>query len=146
MKKIFILLCSAALLLSYSCNEDDDAIYLSNNLGLKSEAISEGYINFYWNQTRISNQRAFILARTEERKESDFYVSIIDFYVEYYQNYDSYYDTPYWFYECQISHISSYKTSYEKYISYYDESPHYYYKLLAFNLNGDYLISNTVYY
>jgi len=142
MKKIIILLCGAALLLSYSCNEDDDVIYRSNRLSLKVESISENYINFLWNEAQISNQEEYLLVRTNEQKDYDFYVSII----QYYQNYDYYYETPDWRYQCQLSNISSSNINYEKYISYYDETPHYYYKLLAYNLNGDYIISNTVYF
>ncbi|MBI9054776.1 MAG: hypothetical protein JEY96_13215 [Bacteroidales bacterium] len=141
MKKIFILICSIALLLSYSCNEDDDAIYISHKLNLEIESISEYYINFSWNETQISNQEKFILVRTDEQKENNFYLNIID----YYQNYDQYYETPDWRYECQLSNISSSKTNYERYI-YSSNETHYYYKLLAYNLNGDYIISNTVYY
>ena len=146
MKNIFILLCCIALLLSYSCNEDDDAIYIRNKFGLKAEYVAESYVNFSWNKTQISNQKDFILVRTNHRKDYSFYESIIDYYIERYQNYDSYYDPPYWIPECQTTVISATRMNYEKRIYYASETYHYYYKLLAYNLDGDYLMSNAVYY
>ena len=140
MKKVFILFLGLILLLTLSCDEDNDAIVLSHKLYLEAERTSDNYITFSWNNFRMNNQEYFILVKTSEEKDFDFYKEIVDYYINY--NYDED-EWPYWVYECDLNYISPEQTSYDKY-SWSDS--HYYYKLLAYNLNGDYVFSNTVRY
>lgn len=139
MKKVFILFLGLILLLTLSCDEDNDAIVLSHKLYIEVERTSDNYITFSWNNFRMNNQEVFILIKTSEEKDFDFYKEIVDFYI----NYDDEDEWPYWAYECEINYISQENRSYDKFTW---NDTHYYYKLLAYNLNGDYVFSNIIRY
>lgn len=135
--KIFII--SFLILFTISCQDDSDAIYLSHRLVLEVQRASDYEITFTWNNELVVNFKQLILVKTNEEKGLEFYNAIIQYHID--EGYDGFQD---WYYESNLYYISTGHTSYDVY-DYVDENISYY-KLLAYNLNGDILISNTVNY
>ena len=126
----FVFLTTILFVFSSCTDEDSDAIYLTNDrIILIAERPNDYYeyqIEFTWNNIRMSDQVGFIFFESSNEISTEEYIELIESGEYYYYNF-----------------LSKETVSY----SYYDwdtETPRYY-KLVAFNNEGEYVFSNTLY-
>ena len=137
MNKIKLLFTVIALLgVLISCEEDEDFIVESKSLALKIENTTGSGVKLIWNQPRMNNLVKYVLIRTEEEKDIDYYKNIISYYTTDYYGY--------WPYNDVIAHV--YPGEVTEYTDQTGLNPTYYYKVFAYNNKGEYVLSNTITY
>jgi len=141
MKRIKIILLGLVVLTMFSCEKNDDAIYISHRFGLTAERNTEyqQYINFTWNEALSGSVDEYLLVRTFEEQNNTFFIDVADYYI----NPEDYTEYPYWVNDCYI--YSSYSEDTYRELYDYDIEEKSYYTMIAYNSNGQFLISNTVY-
>ena len=73
-----------------SCSEEDDYMIESSRLAIKFEDTTEGNIKIIWNKPKMDNIVKYVLIRTTEEKDNEYYNQLIE-YIMYNSYY--YYDT-----------------------------------------------------
>ncbi len=144
MRKILYLFLGLIFLTTISCEKDDDAIYVSHKLILNAERTTEYYydlIVFSWNEVTMVNHEGYLLVKFYEEHDITLYDDIVDYYI----NNEGYYDYPDWTDDCNVYTISTNSTSYQLY-DYSTTEDKDYFTLLAYNSNGNYIVSNTIYF
>ena len=118
-----------------SCSEEDDYMIESSRLAIKFEDTTEGNIKIIWNKPKMDNIVKYVLIRTTEEKDNDYYNQLIE-YIMYNSYY--YYDTD------EIISFSPFDEN--EYVDQPGLSSEYYYKMFAYNSDGISILSNTLKY
>jgi hypothetical protein len=141
MKRIKILLFGLVVLTIFSCEKNEDAIYVSHRFGLTAERNLEYdvYIDFTWNEAQMGDNVEYLLVETFEEKDNSFFTDVADYII----NYENYTEYPSWMYDCNVYSTYSDETYRQLYDYNYDNKS--YYTMIALNSEGRFLISNTVY-
>lgn len=136
MKKLVFFVVSI-LLMGISCNDSNDAIYLSHKLTLEVTQTNDYMVEFSWNDIYNANIDGYYLVVTNESKGSEFYYEVVDYYMNYYEDY-----YPEWIYETDVYYRSPGSNSAEIYT--WGDQDIRYYKLVAYNNKGLVYLSNIV--
>ena len=139
MKKGFVFIVALSMILSISCDENsDDRIHINHRLIIHAELSNSGYysyLNFSWDDVPANNYNWRVLIRTDEVKEIEFYELAIEYLL--YGDEEEFE----WLNNCRFYGVYSGDNTYD--VGYYSEDQ-YYYKLLAYNQNGVFILSNTI--
>ncbi|NOQ27115.1 MAG: hypothetical protein GQ564_17280 [Bacteroidales bacterium] len=138
MKKITIFILSLIVMLSYSCEDDGDAIYLSHKLIIEVQETSDYYITISWNNLSMNNYENFILVESYEEKGIEFYSELAEVFIDF-----NYYDQQQFemTFKCELHDISAGNNSHQVYTRNENQV---YFKLLAYNKNGEFIFSNLI--
>ena len=138
MKKTTIFILSLIVMLSYSCEDEGDTIYLNHKLIIEAQKTSDYYITISWNNLTMNNYENFVLVESYEDKGIEFYSELAEVFIDFnyfdQQQFESTFD-------CELHNITAGSDSHEVYSR--DENK-IYYKLLAYNKNGEFLFSNLI--
>jgi hypothetical protein len=140
MKKTTVFILSLIVMLSYSCEDEGDTIYLSHKLIIEAQKTSDYYITISWNNLSVNNYENFILVESHEEKGIEFYQELAEVFIDFnYLEQQQFEST----FNCEVHEISVGSYSHEVYIRNENKL---YYKLLAYNKNREFIYSNLIIY
>lgn len=136
MRKIIIFSFILFSMMIISCSEDGDFIIESSRIGIEIENEGED-VKITWNHPRMENLYGYVIVRTTEEMGIDFYIDIANSYARYGNSGIGRSGV--------IANINSVDV-----LEYIDQlgpiKSEYYYKLIAYNNYGHFVMSNTVQY